>query len=210
MSPPPKFASMLEASSYQTPGGGSSYAPLRENTIKTLIQMGYDKSTMIERGITWSDDHDPFGHVKNHAFLEFFTACGVRVFFSFEEHLKEKFEDFITAKGISCLVKTATLKILKPVKFPDSLIIAHRIKEMLPDRYFGITVAWSLQQQAIVAESSGYMCFFNHRTRKLVNLIEEGGAYTDLYNALVERKVREEELAARWETAHPRKEKVKL
>jgi hypothetical protein len=65
---PPTFASALEASSYQSPYGGAAYAPLRKRIVETALSMGYDEATMVECGINWSDDHDPFQHVKNSAY----------------------------------------------------------------------------------------------------------------------------------------------
>lgn len=59
--------SLLHGSSYQAPGGGSLYAPLREKMIALALAMGYDEETMIKCGVNWSDDQDPFKHIKNHS-----------------------------------------------------------------------------------------------------------------------------------------------
>lgn len=39
------------------------YAALRAKALMTLEAMVYDPSTMVERGIIWAEDQDPFGHV---------------------------------------------------------------------------------------------------------------------------------------------------
>lgn len=65
-------------------------------------------------------------------------------------------------------------------------------------------------QQAKVAETSGYMVFFDHSKGKVANLLEYGGVYADLYRALVERKEREEEIALKWQADHPKKGKAKI
>jgi acyl-CoA thioesterase FadM len=116
-----QFLSTLDASSYQAPGGGELYAPLRKNIVETAVAMGYDRATMLEYGVNWSDDQDPFGHVKNHAYGHFTSACNVRVFHSFEAQLKDKFEDMMTARGIGLLVRSTTSRLMRPVKFPDSV-----------------------------------------------------------------------------------------
>jgi hypothetical protein len=67
-----------------------------------------------------------------------------------------------------------------------------------------------LRQQAIVAETSGYVVFFDHSKGKMANLLEAGGVYTDLYHALVERKEREEKIALKWAADHPKKQKAKI
>lgn len=74
---PPKFSSELEASSYQSPDGGAAYAPLRKKVIETVVAMGYDRATMVECGVNWSDDHDPFQHVKNHAYPHYVNQVGI-------------------------------------------------------------------------------------------------------------------------------------
>lgn len=116
-----KFTSSLEASSYQSPGGGSAYAPLRKNVIETALAMGYDLATMVECGVNWSDDHDPFKHVKNAAYPHYVNACNFRVFQSFETQLKDKFQDLMNTRGIGVIVKSYTIDLKRPVKFPDSV-----------------------------------------------------------------------------------------
>jgi hypothetical protein len=121
MAPPVAFPSDLAASSYQAPGGGELYAPLREKVIAIALAMGYDRDTMVEYGVNWSDDHDPFGHVKNHGYPHLMTMCNMRVIFSFEAQLKERYADFMNAKHVGCMVKSTTLNLMRPVKFPDSV-----------------------------------------------------------------------------------------
>jgi hypothetical protein len=90
------------------------------------------------------------------------------------------------------------------------LIVANHLTEVLPDRYFGVTSIWSLRQQAIVAETTGYITFFDYDRGVPANMIEAGGVYTDLYNSLVERKEKEGKIAAKWERQHPKKRHSKL
>lgn len=116
-----KFTSALESSSYQEPGGGELYAPLRKNVVDQAAAMGYDRATMVEYNVTWSDDHDPLQHVKNHAYPRYINMCNVRVFQSFEKQLKERYKDLMNAQGIGVMAKSSTLNLKRPVKFPDSV-----------------------------------------------------------------------------------------
>jgi hypothetical protein len=84
------------------------------------------------------------------------------------------------------------------------------MKEVLPDRYFGVNTIWSLKQQAIVAETTGWVVFFDHDKGKVANLLNVGGVWADLYHALLDRKNREVEIAAKWEKDHPKKQKAKM
>lgn len=54
----------------------------------------------------------------------------------------------------------------------------------------GVTTVWPLKQQAIAAENTGYMSFFNYDIGKPANFIETG-VYKDVYDvlwALMEKK----------------------
>jgi hypothetical protein len=84
---------------------------------------------------------------------------------------------------------------------------AARITEVKPDRYFCVTSIWSYQQQAIVAESSGYVVFFDYRKGKIANLIEYGGVYADLHADLTDRSQKANDMNAKWVKENPKKSK---
>jgi hypothetical protein len=119
--PPIKFASPLDASSYHHPNGGGAYAPLREIIIKTATAMGYDEATMSEHGIVWADDQDPFGHVLGAAYPHFGAVCNFRLFESFAEQLKDKYEDLVKARGVGVVTKSFETELMRPVSYPDSV-----------------------------------------------------------------------------------------
>lgn len=54
------------------------------------------------------------------------------------------------------------------------------------------------------------MTFFNYDTGKPANLIEAGGVYKDLHDALVARMEKENKIAEQWEKDHPKKVKAKI
>jgi hypothetical protein len=68
---------------------------------------------------------------------------------------------------------------------------------------------WSLKQQAIVAQTRGYVVFFDYTKGRPANLIETGGVYMDLYTALAKKAKTSNELAAKWEKENPSKPKEK-
>ncbi|KAK2746700.1 hypothetical protein CKAH01_18195 [Colletotrichum kahawae] len=204
------FPSRLEASSYHAPGGGAAYQPLRESLIKNILEQGYDEATMIEHGVVWADDQDPFGHIMNAGFSHFASSCNFRVFESFEAQLGDKINDFINAKGIGVMVKQFTVDIKRPVSYPDSIICAVRLGEVRPDRYFITTTMWSLRQQAPVAESEGWIVFFDYGKGKVANLVDAGGVHKDLYEALSVKCAKMNETAAAWNKAQPQKKQHKL
>ncbi|KAI1812264.1 hypothetical protein GGS20DRAFT_558821 [Poronia punctata] len=203
---PTKFKSQLEASSYHSPGGGELYKPLREEIVRLAVAQGYDVPTMMEHGVSWADDQDPWGHIMNAGFPHYATACNFRLFESFEEYLgKEKFEDLMKVKGVGVIVKSTTLDIKRPVSYPDSIIVANRIDQVKPDRYHVTTTMWSLRQQAPVAESNGWVVFFDYSKGKPASLTQLGGVYNDLYEALVVKAEEANTKRKEWEEANPKK-----
>lgn len=116
-----KFKSQLEASSYHAPGGGEAYRPLRENVVKVAIGMGYDPDTMIEHGVIWADDQDPFGHIMNHAYSHYVSVCNFRLFETFEAQLKDKYQALFKANGIGVMTRSLTVDLRRPVSYPDSV-----------------------------------------------------------------------------------------
>ncbi|KAF9871771.1 hypothetical protein CkaCkLH20_10705 [Colletotrichum karsti] len=201
------FSSRLEASSYHAPGGGPAYTALREKLVKQIIEQGYDADTMLEHGVVWADDQDPFGHVMGVAYSRFAAACNFRVVESFEAQLGDKVDDFINAKNVGMIVKEYTVDMKRQVSYPDSIICAIRYGEMRPDRYFITTTMWSLRQQAPVATTEGWVVFFDYRKGKVANLVELGGVYKDLYEALSAKCEKMKEASAAWKKAHPPKKK---
>ncbi|KAI0450514.1 hypothetical protein F5B21DRAFT_428291 [Xylaria acuta] len=202
---PAKFKTQLEASSYHAPGGGELYKPLREKLVNQALAQGYDEATMMEHGVVWADDQDPWGHIMNAGFPHYVSACNFRLFESFEEHLKDKFQDLMKARGIGVIVKASTLNIKRPVSYPDSIIVANRLDEVKPDRYRVTTTMWSLRQQTPVAEANGWVVFYDYSKGKPANLIEAGGVYADLHAALTEKAKVLNQKREKWEEAHPKK-----
>ncbi|KAI1453445.1 hypothetical protein F4805DRAFT_443229 [Annulohypoxylon moriforme] len=197
-----KFKSQLEASSYHSPGGGEAYGPLREKIVSQAVGQGYDQATMMEHGVVWADDQDPWGHIMNAGFPHYVSACNFRFFESFEEHLKDKFQDLMKVRGIGVIVKSSTLDIKRPVSYPDSIIVANRIGEVKADRYHMTTTIWSLRQQCPVAESNGWVVFYDYSKGKPANLIQAGGVYAELQASLVEKAKVASQNRAEWARLH--------
>lgn len=60
-----------------------------------------------------------------------------------------------------------------------------------------------------MAENRGYVVFFDYSKGKPANLIQAGGVYADLHEALTQRVSAANELAAKWEIEHPKKSRKK-
>ncbi|KAK8089872.1 hypothetical protein PG997_004833 [Apiospora hydei] len=84
--------------------------------------MGYDPATMVERGVVWAEDQDPFGHVMQSQYMHFLGTCFHRVMESYDEHLTEQeYDDMIHARTVVPVVRRYELDIRRQVKYPDSV-----------------------------------------------------------------------------------------
>ncbi|KAJ7133483.1 hypothetical protein C8R44DRAFT_838888 [Mycena epipterygia] len=201
---PNSFMDPLVASSYFHPSGSEEYSALRKAVVAKATGMGYDVPTMTEHGVAWADDQDPFGHVGGATYARLIFKGNFRVFESFAKTLGDKYDELYRAKGVGVIIKSYNMDLKRQVVYPDCLLTAARISEVHQDRYFCTTSIWSYRQQAIVAESSGYVVFFDYRKGQVVNLMEYGGVYADLHKELLERAKRSNELSAQWVSDHPK------
>ncbi|KAI1092995.1 hypothetical protein F5B19DRAFT_451612 [Rostrohypoxylon terebratum] len=127
-----KTPSRLALSAYDSPYSrsgasgphptGDLYAPLRARAISTLESMGYDPQTMVERGVLWAEDQDPFGHVKQSRFSHFLGTGFHRLMESYGEFLSEdEYDDMIHARSVIPVMRKYELDIWRQVKYPDSV-----------------------------------------------------------------------------------------
>lgn len=99
-----------------------AYTPLRSKALATLEAMGYEPKTMVERGVAWAEDQDPFGHMNHSQFLHFFSLCWQRIMESYDEFLsEEEYQGMIHAKTIIPVVNKYEMRIKRQVRHPDSV-----------------------------------------------------------------------------------------
>ena len=127
-------ASSLTASSYFSPYSRSgapehrdAYGDLRSKALTTLEAMGFEPQTMVERGVTWAEDQDPFGHVMQSQYMHFFGLCWQRVMESYEEYLgTEAYRDLLRGKTVIPVINKYEIHLKRQVKYPDSVSLARR------------------------------------------------------------------------------------
>lgn len=128
----PSRKSRLAESAYNSPydragapethANSNPYAPLRAQALQTLERMGYDPHTMVERGVVWAEDQDPFGHVMQSRYMQFLGMCFHRVMESYDEFLtEEEYNGMINAKTVVPLVRKYKLEIKRQVRYPDTV-----------------------------------------------------------------------------------------
>jgi hypothetical protein len=98
------------------------YAPLRAKALSTLEAMGYEPQTMVERGVLWAEDQDPFGHVMQSQYMQYLGTCFHRVMESYDEFLsEEEYNGMNNAQTVVPVVRKYELDIRRQVKYPDTV-----------------------------------------------------------------------------------------
>ncbi|KAJ7084058.1 hypothetical protein B0H15DRAFT_849922 [Mycena belliarum] len=180
------------------------YAPLRAKALATLEAMGYDPQTMVERGIVWAEDQDPFGHVMQSQYMTFLGICFHRVMESYNEFLsEEEYNDMISAKTVVPVVRRYQLDIRRQVKYPDTLIAAYREDLIEPTRNHGTTSLFSLKQQAIVAEVKGSATYMDVKSGRPVDIRTLGGGWPKVFEGLNKKAEHAKTLKENWDSEHP-------
>ncbi|RYP92150.1 hypothetical protein DL770_001731 [Monosporascus sp. CRB-9-2] len=180
------------------------YAPLRASALSTLEAMGFDPNTMVERGVLWAEDQDPYGHVMQSQYMHFLGSCFHRVSESYDEYLsKEECDDMMHARTVIPAIRKYELDIRRQVKYPDSLIAAYRQDKIEPTRNSGTTVLFSLKQQVIVAEVKGSITYMDAKTARPVDIRTLGGGYPALYEGFTKKSEHAKAMKEKWEREHP-------
>lgn len=137
----PASSAHLASSAYNSPYSRSGapgphpntdpYAELRARALSTLETMGYDPKTMVERGVLWAEDQDPFGHVMHSQYMVFLGTCFHRVMESYDEFLSEaEYNDMVARKSVLTVLRKYELDIRRQVKYPDSVSITALLAHM--------------------------------------------------------------------------------
>ncbi|KAI1170284.1 hypothetical protein F4777DRAFT_584050 [Nemania sp. FL0916] len=182
---------------------GDPYVPLRRSALSTLQNMGYDPKTMVERGIIWAEDMDPFGHLGQAQYMHFFGNCFHRVMESYDEFLSpQEYDDMIHAKSVIPAVRKYEISIRRQVTYPDALIAAYRQEVTEPTRNGGTTSLFSLKQQTIVAECKGSVTFMDAKSGRPIDIRTAGPGWLALYDGLTKRCETSKIFREKWEAEH--------
>lgn len=96
------------------------YAPLRKKALETLEAMGFDPVTMVERGVAWAEDQDPFGHVMHSQYQHYFGLCWQRSMEFYGAFLTEQeYRDMLSGKGIIPVLGGYEIRFKRQVTHPD-------------------------------------------------------------------------------------------
>ncbi|KAI1203667.1 hypothetical protein F5X97DRAFT_283794 [Nemania serpens] len=180
------------------------YEVLRSRALATLEAMGYDPKTMVEHGVVWAEDQDPYGHVMHSQYMHWAGSCLYRIMEGYDEWLSDQeCADMIQGKTLMIVVKKYELDIRRQVKYPDSIIAAYHQGFIEPTRNNGTVSLYSLKQQAIVATVKGSTSYVDAKTGRPVDIRTLGGGWPALYEAYVEKSEHAKDSKEKWDQAHP-------
>ncbi|KAI0476352.1 hypothetical protein GGR56DRAFT_666001 [Xylariaceae sp. FL0804] len=164
------------------------YSHLRGSALADLEAAGYDPKTMVEHGVVWAEDQDPYGHVMHSQYMHWAGSCLFRIMEGYDEWLsKKECDDMIQGKSVIIVVKKYELDLRRQVRYPDSIIAAYRQGFIEPTRNNGTVSLYSLKQQAVVADVKGSTSYVDVKTGRPVDIRTLGGGWPSLYDAYVRK-----------------------
>ncbi|KAG2123477.1 Thioesterase/thiol ester dehydrase-isomerase [Suillus clintonianus] len=139
-----------------------------ENARAKLISMGYDAGSFWEQSIVWGH-HDSFRHVNNVHYLRFIESGRTMWLVALGKALggEERVKAMLAGQGVSFILKSANINFRRPVTFPDTLLIGHKLITSASTQFTLNAVLYSYSQQAVVADSDSVLVWYDYdRLRK--------------------------------------------
>ena len=123
--------------------------------IKTLD----DYPIQIKKVIRWGD-MDAFQHVNNTKYFDYFED--VRIAYIFEHNGL----DNLMSLSVGPILKNISAKYIRPVTYPDNLILGSRVLNIKSDRFDMEYAAYSEQQKTITTTGFSTIVFFDYKTHE--------------------------------------------
>ncbi|ROV93814.1 hypothetical protein VMCG_08761 [Cytospora schulzeri] len=143
--------------------------------------MVYDPSTMVERGVVWAEEQDPFGHVMQSQYMHFLGTCFHRVMEGYGEFLSnQEYDDMIHGKTVVPALRKYELDIRRQ-----------------------LIAAYGQDRQAIVAQVSGSVTYMDVKTARPVDICTLSSGWPALYDGSTKKSERANALKESWHSANP-------
>lgn len=88
--------------------------------------------------------------------------------------------------------------------------MANREEKFTPNHNIGTTVLFSLQQQAVVAQVTGFITYINAKTGRPIDIRTVSDGWVKLYEGFTRKVEMATALLQKWEEEHPPKTQTKL
>ncbi|KAJ3193426.1 hypothetical protein HK101_004858 [Irineochytrium annulatum] len=143
-------------------GGLSSYQETLEALPPAVKKLLEDFPSLITIGVQWGQ-MDSYGHVNNVHYMRYFESGRIAYFDQVVgPHLNETdYTNFITGKKVGPILKSAAIKYIAPVVYPDTLTAT-----LGEDRFTQDFVAVSHKMQRVVANGKAEVVTFDYVNQK--------------------------------------------
>ncbi|KAK4046248.1 hypothetical protein OIV83_006227 [Microbotryomycetes sp. JL201] len=159
------------------PFSAQEYTRLRQQGIQALVQdHHYDRSSLIEQEIRWGNT-DAFQHVNNVRTFEFFESGRINFIQSLLPDLPEGSEQSLVqgkpgGQVGGVILSDIHARYKRPVTFPDTLLVGHKVLSISKDRFTLDCVCWSLKQQKIVTTGEAVMVCYDYGKLRRMDMPE--------------------------------------
>lgn len=143
-----------------------------------LTAQGFDPTSFWDQPIVWGD-HDAFQHVNNVRYVRFFESGRMQWISAIGNALggPDKAQKMLSAQGVSFILKSIDVKFRHPVRFPDTLLIAHKPAPFVSSspssrsssspplertQFLLHATAYSYAQGSIVADSTSVITWYDY------------------------------------------------
>ncbi|THH16688.1 hypothetical protein EW146_g3991 [Bondarzewia mesenterica] len=153
---------------------GEPVSAADEGRLK-LTEQGYDPDSFWDQPIVWGD-HDAFQHVNNVRYVRFFESGRMHWISAIGHKLggQDRAQKMLSAKGVSFILKSIEVNFRRPVRFPDTLLIAHKPAPFVSSspsthtpplsrtQFLLHATAWSYAQRNVVATSTSVITWYDY------------------------------------------------
>ncbi|KAK4052607.1 hypothetical protein OIO90_004235 [Microbotryomycetes sp. JL221] len=151
-------------------------------THELVTEQGYDLASLIEQPITWGH-HDHFRHLNNVHTFRFFETGRMKFIESLVQDLPQGAEESLVRGGKGdtggVILSSISARYKRPVMYPDTLIVGHRVLSISKDRFTLGACCWSFQQQTIVTTGEAVMVCYNYGDLRRMDMTEPMKAALD-------------------------------
>ncbi|KZV88194.1 Thioesterase/thiol ester dehydrase-isomerase [Exidia glandulosa HHB12029] len=162
----------LATRSLHTSRRALSQAPSAERAVpseaaaaarKAVLDTGYDEPSLHEQPVVWGD-LDSFRHVNNVRYVRYFESGRIKWMSALGERVggADKARDMLAGRGVSLILKSIKVDFKRPVTYPDTLLIAHRVQSWTEHRLDLYSIAYSYVQQRVVTESLSVCVWYDY------------------------------------------------
>ncbi|OCH96302.1 Thioesterase/thiol ester dehydrase-isomerase [Obba rivulosa] len=143
-------------------------SPVAETAKAHLLRGGYDPDSFWEQPVVWGD-HDAFQHVDNVRYVRFFESSRIKWMRALAREIggPQRENAILRAQGVGLILKSISVDYKRPVTYPDTLLVAHKVHTGLrakaPRTHFHFAGAiYSYAQQRVVTTCDSVLVWYDY------------------------------------------------